>query len=82
VAASRRTGLEFSNYYKPNRWLTIDADIAFAKARFRTFDLVGDRVSGSVEVASVALLAVDHLGPWFMCAAAALLWSAPIGGRH
>ncbi|MBC7683262.1 MAG: TonB-dependent receptor, partial [Ferruginibacter sp.] len=63
--ASRRTGFEFSNYYKPTRWLTIDADIAFAKARFRTFDLVGDRVPGSVEgVASVAL-AVDHLGPWF-----------------
>jgi outer membrane receptor for Fe3+-dicitrate len=62
---SRRTGFEFSNYYKPTRWLTIDADLAFAKARFRDNDPVGNRVPGSVEgVASVAL-AVDNLGPWF-----------------
>ena len=63
--ASRRTGFEFANYYKPTRWLTVDADVAFAKARFRGFDPVGDRIAGSVEgVASVAL-AVDNLGPWF-----------------
>ena len=63
--ASRRTGFEFSSYYKPTRWLTVDADIAFAKARYRGFDPVGNRVPGSVEgVASVAL-AVDKLGPWF-----------------
>lgn len=62
---SRRTGFEFSNYYKPTRWLTVDADLAFAKARFRGTDPVGNRVPGSVEgVASVAL-AVDKLGPWF-----------------
>ena len=63
--ASRRTGFEFSNYYKPYRWLTVDADIAFAKARFRNDDPVGNRVPGAVEgVASVAL-AVDGLGPYF-----------------
>ena len=63
--ASRRTGFEFSNYYKPLPWLTVDADIAFAKARFRGFDPAGDRIPGAVEgVASVAL-AVDNLGPYF-----------------
>lgn len=62
---SRRTGFEFSNYYKPTRWLTVDADVAFAKARFRDNDPIGNRVPGSVEgVASVAL-AVDNLGPYF-----------------
>ena len=62
---SRRTGFEFSNYYKANRWLTIDADLAFAKARFRGNDPVGNRIPGAVEgVASVAL-AVDNLGPYF-----------------
>lgn len=62
---SRRTGFELSNYYKANRWLTLDADVAFAKARFRDNDPVGRRIPGSVEgVASVAL-AVDHLGPYF-----------------
>ena len=63
--ASRRTGFEFSNYYKPLPWLTVDADIAFAKGRYRSFDPAGDRIPGAVEgVASVAL-AVDNLGPYF-----------------
>ena len=62
---SRRVGFEFSNYYKPTDWLTIDADFAYAKARFRSFDPVGDRIPGSIEgVASVAL-AVDNVGRYF-----------------
>ncbi|MDQ6880746.1 MAG: TonB-dependent receptor [Pseudomonadota bacterium] len=61
---SRRIGFEFSNYYKPLDWLTIDADLAFARARFRDFDPVGSRIPGAIEgVASVAL-AVDR-GPYF-----------------
>lgn len=62
---SRRTGFELSNYYRANKWLTIDADVAFAKARFRGFDPSGNRIPGAVEgVASIAL-AVDKLGPYF-----------------
>ena len=62
---SRRHGFEFNNYYRATKWLTIDADVAFAQARFRDFDPVGNRIPGAVEgVASVAL-AVDHLGPYF-----------------
>ncbi|MGN6703458.1 MAG: TonB-dependent receptor, partial [Burkholderiaceae bacterium] len=62
---SRRVGVEFSNYYKPNDWLSVDADLAFARARFRDSDPAGNRIPGAVEgVASVAL-AVDHVGPWF-----------------
>ena len=63
--ASRRTGFEFSNYYKPTRWLTVDADIAFAKARYRGSDAVGNRIPGSVEGVASLALAVDNLGPWF-----------------
>ena len=45
--------------------MTLDADIAFAHARFREVDAAGQRVPGAVEgVASVAA-AVDKLGPWF-----------------
>lgn len=63
--ASQRTGFEFSNYYKATRWLTVDADVAFARARFKGSDPAGNRIPGAVEgVASVAL-AVDNLGPWF-----------------
>ena len=62
---SRRTGFELANYYRLSDWLTVDADIAFARARFRDVDPVGQRVPGAVEgVASVAV-AVDNLGPWF-----------------
>ena len=64
---SRRTGFELANYYKLSDWLTVDADLAFARARFRDNDPdgIGFRIPGSVEgVASVAL-AVDNLGPWF-----------------
>ncbi|MGO4242304.1 TonB-dependent receptor, partial [Bacillus sp. YAF8] len=32
---SRRYGIEFSNYYKPVKWLSIDFDAAFARARTR-----------------------------------------------
>jgi len=62
---SRRTGVEFSNYYKPNRYLTIDADLAFARARFRDADLAGARIPGAVEGVASLALAVDHAGPWF-----------------
>ncbi len=62
---SRRTGIEFSNYYRATKWLTVDADIAFARARFRDANPVGNRIPGAVEgVASVAL-AVDKLGPYY-----------------
>lgn len=62
---SRRIGFEFSNYYKPNDWLTIDADISFAKARFKDSDPVGQRIPGAVEGVASLALAVDNLGPYF-----------------
>ena len=62
---SRRVGIEFSNYYKPANWLTIDADIAFAQARFRNFDPIGDRIPGSIEGVASLAIAVDNLGPYF-----------------
>ena len=62
---SRRVGFEFSNYYKPTRWLTIDADIAYARARFRDPDPVGRRIPGSVEGVASLSASVDDLGPYF-----------------
>lgn len=64
---SRRTGFELANYYVLSNWLTVDADLAFARARFNDRDPegIGRFIPGSVEgVASVAV-AVDNLGPWF-----------------
>jgi len=57
---SRRTGFEFNNYFKANRWLTIDADYALARARFRDPDPEGDYIPGAIEgVASVAAIVDD-----------------------
>lgn len=63
--ASRRHGFEFSNYYKPVSWLTIDADVSFARARFRSDDLVGNNIPGAVEGVASLVFAVDGLGPYF-----------------
>jgi outer membrane receptor protein involved in Fe transport len=62
---SRRVGFEFSNYYRPLKWLTLDADLAYTKARFTDDNPVGNRIPEAVEgVASVAL-AIDHVGPYY-----------------
>lgn len=63
--ASRRHGFEFSNYYKPVSWLTIDADVSFARARFRNNDPAGNHIPGAVEGVASLALAVDGLGPYF-----------------
>ena len=63
--ASRRHGFEFSNYYKPVSWLTVDADVSFARARFRNNDPAGNRIPGAVEGVASLALAVDGLGPYF-----------------
>jgi hypothetical protein len=62
---SRRIGFEFNNYYKPVKWLSIDADIAFARARFRDDDPAGRRIPGAVEGVASLALAVDNFGPYF-----------------
>jgi outer membrane receptor protein involved in Fe transport len=62
---SRRTGFELSNYYKLASWLTVDADLAYARARYRNQDAVGQFIPGSVEGVASLALTVDHIGPWF-----------------
>ncbi len=63
--ASRRTGFEWTNFYTPTPWLTLDGDVAYARARFKDSDPAGDYIPGAVEgVASLGAL-VDNVGPWF-----------------
>ncbi|MBC7944152.1 MAG: TonB-dependent receptor, partial [Burkholderiales bacterium] len=64
---SRRIGFEFANFYTPTSWLTIDADVAFARARFRGGDSdgAGDRIPGAVEGVATLGATVDNLGPYF-----------------
>ncbi len=61
---SRRTGVELSNYYKLASWLTIDADIAYARTRYRDSDPAGRHIPGSIEGVASLALTVDDVGPW------------------
>jgi hypothetical protein len=63
--ASRRYGVEFSNYWRPLKWLSVDFDAAFARARSAGGDPgVGRRIPGAVEGVGQLALSVDKLGPW------------------
>lgn len=59
---SRRVGFEWSNVFTPKPWLTLDADVAWSRARFRDDDPAGDRIPGAVEGVASAGLSVQDLG--------------------
>jgi hypothetical protein len=44
---SRRVGVEWTNTYKVLPWMTLDFDLAYARARFSDFDPAGDRIPGA-----------------------------------
>ena len=53
---SLRQGVEWSNTVQLASWASLDADVAYSKARFTQFDPIGDRIPGAVEgVGSVSL---------------------------
>lgn len=57
---SRRVGVELATYYNLSRWLALDADYAYSRARFRDRDAAGDHIPGAIEgVASIGLNLVD-----------------------
>ncbi|WP_020651744.1 TonB-dependent receptor [Massilia niastensis] len=77
---SRRYGLEFSNYYRPLKWLSIDFDAAYARARSRGGNPAGDRdagrrIPGAVEGVAQLGLTMDRSGPW--SGALRLRWFGP-----
>jgi hypothetical protein len=59
---SRRYGVEWNNFLKPRRWLTLDADVAFSSARFTDADVVGMEIPGAVRTVVSAGATVD--GRW------------------
>ncbi|GGY16914.1 TonB-dependent receptor plug domain-containing protein [Massilia dura] len=72
---SRRHGIELSNYYKPFRWLSLDADLAYARGRYRDGDAAGDRIPGAVEGVAQFAATVTPAGPW--SGALRLRWFGP-----
>ena len=61
---TRRYGIEFSNYWKPLKWLSFDADLAFARGRYKDDPPEGDRIPGAVEGVAQLALTVTPQGPW------------------
>lgn len=62
---SRRYGVEWSNFYRPARWLTVDADLSLSKAQFRVDDPIGNSIPGAVQTVFASGLSVDNLGQTF-----------------
>ncbi len=61
--ASRRQGVEWSNYLKLSRDLTGDFDVNLSRARFKDDDPAGNYIPGSVETTASAGLTYAS-GPW------------------
>ena len=62
--ASRRRGVEFSLQYRPFRWIELNSDIAFTRARYTGDSPAGNYIPDApTSIASFGIL-VDKLGPW------------------
>jgi outer membrane receptor protein involved in Fe transport len=60
---SRRTGIEWANYWRPMTGLVADVDLAWSRARFTDGDPAGDRIPGAIERTASAGVSYDT-GPW------------------
>ncbi len=61
---SRRVGFEWSNAWRAAKWLTVDADAAYAHARSRDAAPSGNFIAGAVEGVAQLGVTLDRLGPW------------------
>src|SRR5262245_164493 len=57
--ASRRYGVEWTNFYKPLPWLTLDFDLAYSHAEFTEDDPAGNEIPGSIETVIATGARVD-----------------------
>jgi hypothetical protein len=63
--ASRRYGVELGVYWTPLDWLIVDADYAWAHARFTDPDPAGDHIPGAVESVVSMGLTIHRDSGWF-----------------
>jgi hypothetical protein len=61
---SRRYGVELSSYYKPLKWLSVDLDLAYARARSRGYVEEGSYIPGAIEGTGQLAVTVDDGGPY------------------
>ena len=63
--ASRRSGIEWSNYFTPGSGVIVDADLALSKARFKDEVNGGRYVPNAIPLTVSLGLSYDDNGPWF-----------------
>jgi outer membrane cobalamin receptor len=68
-APSRRQGIELSAQYRPLRWIELNSDLAFSKARYRgaldAFGLEGRYIANAPKFIGSFGVLVDNWGRWF-----------------
>ena len=68
-APSRRQGVELSAEYRPLRWIELNTDLAWSKARYRgdlaAFGLDGPYIANAPKFIGSFGVLIDNIGPWF-----------------
>ncbi len=63
--ASRRHGLEWSNYITPVAGISVDAELALSRARFRQPSAGATHVPNAIPVTASLGVSIDRGGKWF-----------------
>ncbi|HUK35825.1 MAG TPA: TonB-dependent receptor, partial [Vicinamibacterales bacterium] len=61
---STRRGVEWANYYSPEKWLVFDLDTSWSRARFTPFDPVGQYIPEAVGTVVSAGATIDNYRRW------------------
>ena len=65
--ASERYGVEWNNHMIANRWLLLDADLAWTHARYATMNdngALGNLIPNAVSKVGILRATIHDLGPW------------------
>ncbi len=61
---SRRTGVEWSNHWRPTPQLLVDANLAWTRPRYSDADPAGSHIANAVQQVAHVSLTVSPTGPW------------------
>jgi outer membrane cobalamin receptor len=62
---SRRIGVEWTNFYRPTEWLSLDLDVSYTRARFINDDPAGSYIPGAAQGVIDLGVEIDYVGNWF-----------------
>jgi hypothetical protein len=67
TGATRRYGVEWANYWRPARWIALDADFAATNARYRDAVNGGRRIANSIALVLAGGVTLGGAEGWFGC---------------